>query len=49
MREKNIHYLIVFTGNLFSKKSQIGMQITYLEGRGHKKALAGRARKVMIL
>ncbi|EDU57674.1 hypothetical protein PROSTU_04451 [Providencia stuartii ATCC 25827] len=36
-------YLVVFPVNLFSKKSQIGMQITYLEGRGHKKALAGRA------
>ncbi len=43
MREKNIHYLIVFTDNLFSKKSQIGMQITSLAGIGHKKALAERA------
>jgi len=36
-------YLVVFVGNLFSKKSQIGMQITSLAGRGYKKALAGRA------
>ncbi|MDE8752826.1 hypothetical protein PZS07_22150, partial [Providencia thailandensis] len=36
-------YLVVFSVNLFSKKSQIGMQITSLEGKGHKKALAGRA------
>ncbi len=34
-------YLVVFVGNLFSKKSHIGMQITSLEGGGHKKALAG--------
>lgn len=34
---------VVFSGNLFSKKSQIGMQITSLAGIGHKKALAGRA------
>lgn len=37
-------YLYDFSGNLFSQKSQIGMQITSLEGRGYKKALAGRAR-----
>lgn len=35
--------LSVFSDNLFSKKSQIGMQITSLEVRGHKKALAERA------
>lgn len=43
MREKNIHYLIVFTGNLFSKIIYLARKIT-LEGNcGHKKALAGRA------
>lgn len=36
-------YLYDFSGNLFSQKSQIGMEITSLEGRGYKKALAGRA------
>ncbi len=41
--------LSVFSDNLFSKKSQIGMQITSLEGIGHKKALAGRAGTELLL
>ncbi|EPN1386922.1 hypothetical protein ACTVJV_003734, partial [Proteus mirabilis] len=40
-------YLVVFVGNLFSNKSQIGVQITSLEGREHKKALAERAGVVL--
>lgn len=41
--------LSVFSDNLFSKKSQIGMQITSLEGIGYKKALAGRAGTELLL
>ncbi len=41
--------LYVFSDNFFQKKSQIGMQITSLEGEGHKKALAGRAWVIYVL
>lgn len=41
--------LSVFSDNLFSNKSQIGMEITSLEGRGYKKALAGRAGTELLL
>ncbi len=34
-------YLYDFSGNLFSNKSQIGMEITSLEGREHKKSPHG--------
>ncbi len=39
--------LYVFSGNLFSKKSQIGMQITSLEGRGTKKPSRGGLLKLI--